>query len=140
MADGGRKPKPTAVKQATGNPGKRKLPEAEPVFEPGPVVAPEWLDKYEREEWERIVPELVRAGIAKPVHLSLLVGICALYSAFRTARLADDTVQARQSFEAYRKALNEVGLTPASAGKVKADTGDGKDPAEKFFTGPKPVA
>ena len=83
---------------------------------------------------------LERAGVAKPVHASLLVGICSQYSAFRRSRASGDTVQARQSFEAYRKALNEVGLTPASAGRVKGTTGDDKDPTEKFFTGPKPVA
>ena len=39
----GRKPKPTAIKELEGNPGKRKLNKKEPKPEKGMPVCPEWL-------------------------------------------------------------------------------------------------
>lgn len=39
----GRKPKPTAIKELEGNPGKRKLNKKEPKPDKGMPVCPEWL-------------------------------------------------------------------------------------------------
>jgi len=138
MAIGGRKPKPTAQKIATGNPGRRPLPKNEARFAVGALNAPAWFDLHEREEWERIVPELQANGIAKGVHQGDLEGICVLYGRFRDAREEGDAKEMRLSFDAYRKARNEFGLTPASAARVPAITEDGDtDPAEEFFKGPR---
>lgn len=140
MAIGGRKPKPAAQKRATGNPGKRTIP-AEPAFRGGSLEAPDWFNDTEREEWVRIVPELERLTIAKPVHQGALEGICSLYSVWRDARNARDGTGMRMAYDAYRKALNEFGLTAASAGRVGGTGEDGdQDPADEFFTGPRAVA
>jgi phage terminase small subunit len=141
MAVRGRKPKPTAVKRATGNPGRRPLPEAEPEFaEPAAedLTPPAWLSEYEREEWGRIVPELVRVGLVRSVHLSALGIICGLYANYRTLRDRNDFTGARMAAAEYRKSLNEFGLTPASAGRVQGTGADdsNEDPTAKFF-GPK---
>lgn len=145
MAVAGRKPKPTAVKKATGNPGKRPLPKAEPEFAAGdglkaPGRWPKGKDGHERAEWKRIVPELQRTGVAKAVHQGALEKICELYAASVVLYERQDFTGARMQADAYRKALNEFGLTAASAGRVsgKEDGGD-QDPAEEFFTGPKAV-
>ena len=39
----GRKPKPTAMKELEGNPGKRKLNKKEPIPAKGMHICPEWL-------------------------------------------------------------------------------------------------
>lgn len=133
MAAGGRKPKPSELKKITGNPGRRPIPET-PAFAAGGLVMPRWFDAQERAEWGRIVPELERVGIAKSVHQGSLEGICGLYGAYRKSRKDKDIQQARMSYDAYRKALNEFGLTPASAGRVGAQGSEGgADPADEFF-------
>ena len=142
MAVRGRKPKPGAVKRATGNPGKRAIA-PEPAFSDGSKLAPpaKWPALgYERQEWDRIVPELVRCGIAKAVHQGALEKICERYAASTTLYERLDYTGARQESEAYRKALNEFGLTAASAGRVGGIGADAnQDPAADYFTGPKAV-
>ena len=140
MAIRGRKPKPGALKAATGNPGRRAIAPEVPFASGEGVLAPpaHWVaEGYERLEWNRIVPELVRCRIAKAIHQGALEGICERYAAATRLYQIGQFSGARQESEAHRKALNEFGLTPASAGRVGAVGGDGeKDPAESFFTGP----
>lgn len=142
VATRGRKPKPAAQKRATGNPGRRPVA-PEPDFASGAALAPpaRWpAEGQEREEWGRIVPELVRCEIAKAVHQGALEKICELYAASVTLYGRHDYTGARMQAEAYRKALNEFGLTAASAGRVGGTGANGnEDPAEAFFTGPKAV-
>ena len=58
MGLSGPPPKPTALKRAEGNPGKRRLND----FEPQPLEiaprCPPHLDELARQEWKRIVPIL----------------------------------------------------------------------------------
>ncbi len=61
----GRPAKPTALKRAQGNPGKRKLPEepreAAEVEEPAPKLAtPDFLSKPAGVRWRALAPELQR--------------------------------------------------------------------------------
>lgn len=143
MAVRGRKPKPAEQKQAMGNPGKRPIPE-QPVFTPGTKLAPprRWPKRpgYERQEWDRIVPDLQRAGIAKAVHQGVLEKICELYAASVILYREKDYSGSRLQASEYRKALNEFGLTAASAGRVGFLGGAGdhgsNDPADEFFPGP----
>ena len=48
----GRKPKPTAIKELEGNPGKRKLNNKEPKPDKGMPVCPEWLPPEAKAEWK----------------------------------------------------------------------------------------
>jgi hypothetical protein len=87
MAVRGRKPKPKAVKEATGNPGRRPIAD-EPAFTDGSKLAPpaKWTPLgYERQEWDRIVPELV--GELVPVEVGHVV--------LRDVRRADSTFDGR---------------------------------------------
>lgn len=140
MAVRGQKPKPAGQKVTTGNPGHRPIVEG-PAFAAGDDLAPpkRWKKKgQERIEWARIVPELQRVGVAKSVHQGVLEKVCELYAAsVELYRLRDYTGSRMQAGE-YRKALNEFGLTAASAGRVSGQGGDGhQDPADQFFTGPR---
>ena len=54
----GRRPKPTRLKQLTGNPGKRPLNENEPKPEPNIPECPPELGPLAQREWNRLVGEL----------------------------------------------------------------------------------
>lgn len=141
VAIGGRKPLPAENKAARGNPGKRPLPKT-PKFSSGEKLAPpdRWpADGFELAEWQRIVPDLKRCGIAKAVHQGALERVCELYAASIELYLAKNYTASRMQSAEYRKTLNEFGLTPASAARVGFMGGDGhtdededKDPAEEF--------
>lgn len=49
-------PKPTSLKAAAGNPGKRRLNDAEPLPPPGVVVPPEWLSEGALRIWSQMAP------------------------------------------------------------------------------------
>lgn len=139
MAVRGKKPKPTHLKALEGTTRADRAPEGEPEFKAGDVTPPDWIhDTVLRvdflSEWERIVGQLREWDALAEVNQGALEGICIMYAqAVRGARLGD-TTEARQSFESYRKGLNEFGLTPASKGRSGNNGAKKpKDPAEKFF-------
>lgn len=145
MAIRGRKPKPAQEKLTTDNPGHRPIAK-EPEFTPGDNLSPpkRWSKRgQERVEWGRIVPDLQRAGIARMIHQGILEKICELYAASVILYKEKDYMGARQQTAEYRKALNEFGLTAASAGRVGWYGGNGSTPKEadeeEFFTGPRAV-
>jgi P27 family predicted phage terminase small subunit len=59
----GRRPKPTALKKAQGNPGKRKLNELEPQPEIVEAFIPTYLSKPARRWWEMLAPMLLRLKV-----------------------------------------------------------------------------
>lgn len=146
MAIRGRKPKPAEVRSATNNPGHRPIRE-EPQFTPGDNLQPprRWPKRGgEREEWGRIVGDLQIAGIARMVHQGALEKICELYAAGVILYKQKDYQGARLQSAEYRKALNEFGLTAASASRVGRYGGGGGDKGkpdeeEEFFPGPRAV-
>lgn len=67
MAGPGRPPKPTHLKLISGNPGKRPLPMTEPgkpkdVAPSHDATPPSFVTGYGREEWQRVLPILVKLG------------------------------------------------------------------------------
>jgi len=65
------KPRPVALKLLEGrghgrDSGGRKVAET-PLFKRIPPEAPEWLPAEARAEWDRVVPELARLELTKPV-------------------------------------------------------------------------
>lgn len=55
----GPQPKPTAMKIAQGNPGRRSLNEREPIPPPGAVVPPPWVDGQALQIWHQVSPVLI---------------------------------------------------------------------------------
>lgn len=76
----GRRPKPTAMKVAAGNPGKRPLNAAEPKPAAGPVECPAELDGAARREWDRIAPILTAMGVLTPADATGLAVYCQTWS------------------------------------------------------------
>lgn len=82
----GRKPKPTAVKKAAGNPGKRKLNEAEPEFASGVGRPPAVLDAIARAEWRRLAKLFAPHKILQQTDRGILSLYCVAFSAWSRAQ------------------------------------------------------
>lgn len=59
MGQRGPAPKPTSLKAAAGNPGKRALNDAEPLPPPGEISPPAWLGKRAQKIWAELAPVCV---------------------------------------------------------------------------------
>lgn len=82
----GRKPKPTVLKKLAGNPGKRKLNDAEPDFtEITDVEPPEWLPDLALEMWQTVMPELLAAKVLTVPDLHNVEAFCTAYAMWRDA-------------------------------------------------------
>src|ERR1022692_3138022 len=81
----GPKPKPTAVKRLTGNPGKRPLYD-EPELPSDIPDCPDHLDDIGKAEWARVAPILVASKILKVTDRSVLAAYCDTYARWVVAR------------------------------------------------------
>jgi P27 family predicted phage terminase small subunit len=147
----GRKPKPTKLKILEGNPGKQRLPKGEPMPDTEMPEAPEHLDKYAREEWDRLAPGLHALGILYEVDRGPFAAYCKAYSLWRRAEesLAKKSesnpdlgmVQVTKSGNIIQHTLlgvankaaadmvryaAEFGLTPSARARLAIDPGRGK--------------
>jgi P27 family predicted phage terminase small subunit len=146
----GRKPKPTEVKRRAGNPGKRKLNDAEPQFTAAIATQPPpFLATAAKEVWAVLAVELERSGVLKAVDLGTLAMYCQAYARWKDAEAAiasagilttnDKGVEivnpavrvSDMSVKQMVRLASELGITPASRSKVKADApAKGKSLAE----------
>lgn len=120
---------------------------AVPAFRRLPPEAPEWLPVEARAEWDRVVPELARLELVKPVDRAALTAYCLTWDRLVTAqRMAtDDGLLATNSqglvrapwvavIEAASKELRawagEFGFTPSAESNlgVKESGDDESDP------------
>ena len=58
MATRGRKPKPTAMKELEGNPGKHPLNTSEPKPNKKAPACPKWLEPEAKKEWRRLAKQM----------------------------------------------------------------------------------
>ena len=146
----GRKPKPTKLKILAGNPGKRRLNDAEPKPRGKVGTCPDWLSAAAKAEWRRVLPELEFLGLASLIDRAALAAYCQAW-----AELVDATRQltregrtidtekgctahpavARQkaALGALRAFASEFGLTPASRSRIRLGGGDGDDELGDFL-------
>lgn len=146
--------KPTKIKIAEGNPGKKKLtPELEPKFVNELPDPPSHLSDYAREEWESMARDLHDAGVLTRVDGRGFASYCEAYAMWRTCceeikkmgglliiedHYGDQKVNpyVKLSFECMTKLLAflvQYGLTPASRSKITIhDPKKEEDPFEEF--------
>jgi P27 family predicted phage terminase small subunit len=135
----GRKPKPTALRELEGNPGKRSLNKKEPKFG-GVAKCPPHLNKAAKAEWKRVSRELADSGLLTAVDRAALAGYCAAWARWVAAEehLEKDGViivgamggtvrnpwliVATQSLDLVRKFAVEFGMTPSSRSRIHVDT------------------
>ncbi|WP_405848138.1 phage terminase small subunit P27 family [Streptomyces niveus] len=150
------KRKPAGLKLIEGSrPGRdsggRKVSET-PSFKRLPPEAPEWLPDEARAEWERVVPELARLDLLKPVDRGALTAYCLTWDRLVQAQKQmdeDGSVLSTNSqgrvrhpavavIEAASKELRawagEFGLTPSAESRV-AQQGDGNGGEANPFSG-----
>ena len=158
MATRGRKPLPTARKILEGDRGhgRRPVNRNEPIPPQDAIECPDWLLPYAKEEWDRLAPTLIAAGILTNHDVMAFAGRCQAYARWREAEefleahgtifktpsgyvqqmpqvsIAQQNLKAMQSFD------SEFGLTPASRARLYAATGDKpdtSDPMENLLNG-----
>lgn len=149
------RPKPTAIKRLTGNPGKRPLNAAEPQPDKTPPTCPAWLTGEARREWRRIVPELERMGLLTLVDRAALSGYCQSWARWRegervlsrdgltyeyTNKQGESVILprpeaaiARQYLAMVRAFCGEFGLTPSSRGRMSVAGPPEQDPLDQML-------
>lgn len=134
----GRRPKPAALKQLAGNPGKRRLPKVATPTESGKAAMPLVVkrDSIAREEWDRLAPQLELLALIDSQNQQLFAAYCLSWSMYCKAqaqvlregftyRAKNGQRKKHPAFEAMRAAGAEMrkfgiefGITPASRAKV----------------------
>lgn len=152
----GRKPKPTALKLVQGNPGRRPLNKKEPKPPATMPPKPKHLSGFASEAWDRIAPELHRAGLLSKIDGAGLELLVCAYDDWRAAnalvvaegltyecetagggsmvRARPEVAMRSDAWRRVRAILAEFGLTPASRSRIDVNPADdAKDPAEAYF-------
>lgn len=150
MGRRGPAPKPTALKIAAGNPGKRKLNDAEPLPPQGEIAPPDYISIEARRHWERIAPVVIAMRTLTTADVDAFARYCELlerYSVLRafvwkkgaagtSYRVTDDTgkklryiaelPQAAELRQVHRLLLQlerEFGLTAAARSRIQVEAG-----------------
>ena len=134
----GRPRKPTALKKAEGNRGKRPLPQHEPKAKRGIPTMPKHLNEVARKEWKSITKKLDEIGVLTTIDGTALAAYCDAYCDWVAARelLKDKSLIVKAAKSGYpiphpalgikntalkimHKFLIEFGMTPAARSKVE---------------------
>jgi len=149
----GRKPKPTALRRAQGNPGHRPLNKNEPQ-PTGIPKCPAHLDADAKKEWKRISRELISLGLLTSIDRAALAAYCSCWSRWVNA---DQQVQkfgavikspksgfpvqnpyvgiANTALNHMRRYLTEFGMTPSSRSRIQVAPTEVADPFAEFMKG-----
>lgn len=147
----GRKPTPTAIKKLNGNPGKRKLNDAEPKPKGGKPSCPPHVQGEARKEWNRISKDLHAAGLLTKIDKAALAAYCTHWGRWVDAeeqlRKHGPIVKspsgypiqnpylaiANKAMQAMAKLLVEFGMTPSSRSRIAVDKADAADELAAFL-------
>ena len=142
MASRGRTPKPTAIKQLEGNPGKRQLNTYEPKPNQKVPTCPKWLDDEAKKEWKRLAKQMEQLGILTEVDMAAFAGYCQSYARWKEAeefiskhgaivktpsgywQQVPQVSIAQQYMKQMTKFCEQFGLTPASRSRIVTDKSD----------------
>lgn len=147
----GRKPKPTAIKELEGNPGKRPLPN-EPTFSPVfPKTPPKWLSKEAQKLWGELVPMLQSVpGLLQSVDVSAVELLCESYAQWKAAaqvlqehgqtfttpngyvQQRPEVAIAQKNAKLVKELCAEFGLTPSSRSRINLKLPEGDDGFDDF--------
>ncbi len=140
MAQRGRKPIPTAIKELEGNPGKRVLNKKEPKPKRKAPKCPMWLDNEAKKEWKRTAKQLEQLGILTEVDMAAFAGYCQAYARWKEAEefiSKHGTIVKTPSgywqqvpqvsiAQTYLKIMNkfceQFGLTPSARSRIVSDS------------------
>ena len=138
----GRRPLPTSVKAFRGNPGKRPLPEHEPVPESGTPQCPSWLGGRSKAAWREIAMQLESMRVLTLADRKALELLVDVYSEYRDAREIvrrqgatyesatqtgtiirprPEVAIASDAWKRMNRMLVEFGLTPAARSRLSIE-------------------
>ena len=150
MAQRGRKPKPTAIKELEGNPGGRPLNPNEPRPDKKAPRCPSWLEEEAKKEWKRMGRMLEQAGLLTEMDMAAFAGYCQAYARWKEAEefiSRHGTIVKTPSgywqqvpqvsiAQTYLKIMNkfaeQFGLTPSSRSRIIASDGGPADAADEM--------
>ncbi len=147
MGARGPAPKPRALKEAQGNPGRRRLNDNEPVPPAGDVAPPSWLSPIGRDVWAQLAPVMTTMRVLTTADVWTFARYCENFArwlelrAFLAGKGPASTVipvkdeagnvrylqeipQAREYrlLDALlRQAEREFGLTPSARSRIKVE-------------------
>lgn len=128
----GRPPKPTALKLATGNPGRRPLNLEEPAPDVGLPEAPAWLSPGAMAHYRRMGERLVAAKV-----MTVLDGDALGWLAYLTEAAVEEVKNGKRPvllIKELRAHRQEFGMSPSSRVRVKvADPGKKESPVARFL-------
>jgi P27 family predicted phage terminase small subunit len=147
----GRRPKPTVLKVLAGNPGKRRLPTAEPVPAEPLGDPPEWMSEAQKEGWRYAIAHMPR-GLLRSLDRGVFTTWVVAEAAHRQAaeafakygpiRKKQDGELAPNPFELIMnrqakimlRAASELGFSPTSRARIGLHSGTQENPWRKFKT------
>ena len=149
MAQSGRKPKPTAIKELEGNPGKRALNKNEPRPEKKAPRCPTWLEAEAKKEWKRLAKQMELLGILTEMDMTAFAGYCQSYARWKEAeefiskhgtivktpsgywQQVPQVSIAQTNLKLMLRFSEEFGLTPSSRSRIAvAEVTEADDPME----------
>lgn len=143
----GPRPKPTALKRAAGNPGKRPLNSLEPHPDLGVPDMPAGLSCDAKQKWQELAPQLERMGVLTCVDGDVLAMYCTIWAWWcKTATYLDEHGLVREwqwddegakvsrglqaEFKAAKELVlflrqlgSELGLTPSARTRLRIEKG-----------------
>ena len=149
----GRKPLPSNVVRLRGNPGKRRLNDAEPRPAPRVPTCPACLGDVARQEWKRLTRELAGLGLLTGLDRGLLAAYCeahalwveAVSSIQRYGTMVKSpngypmqspyVAVANKQVDIMVRIAAEFGMTPSSRTRIRVDEQRPEDPFEAFLHG-----
>lgn len=147
----GRPPKPTALKIAAGNPGKRPLNDLEPVMEAASLNCPTRLKGDARKKWNELAPLLHKAGVLKECDRDELERYCKAWQRYLAAeKHLDENGEVVKSPNGYpiqnpylsvsNKAWEhmeasgaKLGMNPSDRSRLKVTSQKQDDPFESYL-------
>jgi P27 family predicted phage terminase small subunit len=146
----GRKPQPTALRRARGNPGKRSYNDAEPQPPKALPDCPPHLSEVARAEWDRVAETLHDIGVLTTIDRAALAAYCQAYGRWVEAeeqmkktpamlKTPSGYVQqspwlsvANKQLELMGRFAIELGMTPAARTRVASVLSGAEEPIDKI--------
>ena len=151
----GRKPKPYELRIAEGNTEHRTIPEDRVKTPDSLPVQPKWLDKYGKDEWNRLVGDMVSIGIISRLDSSTLAAYCQAWSRWRhlerkvkkegytllndkgESRLNPACAEATRLLSLVKGYQSELGLSASARTRLRTNTPPAKRKQGDLLAGPK---
>ena len=150
MGTRGPKPKPTALRKAQGNPGRKKISESEPKPKLSIPYCPNHLTGRGKQEWKRTAPLLAKLGLLTRLDRAALAAYCQSYATWAKAsckvKKQGELIKTKKGFlqqnpwiwianralDQMNKYISEFGLSPAARSRIQID----KDLLNLLYTKP----